>query len=57
MCVVEAHAHVCVCVCARACKEKQSPLMINAAAECKTNKELSGVIPLNPVTNSDFIGN
>lgn len=48
---------MCACVCVRACKEKQSPLMINAAAECKTNKELSGVIPLNPVTNSDFIGN
>lgn len=53
MCVVEAHARVRVCV--SACKEKQSPLMINAAAEYKTNKELSGVIPLNPVTNSDFI--
>lgn len=32
-----------------------SPLMINAAAECKTNEELSGVIPPNPLTHLDFI--
>lgn len=45
---------VCACVCAHA-RNELGPLMINAATECRTNKELSGVIPPNPVTNLDFI--